>query len=184
MSTWVICTFWTVELRKCRISTDHTRTTHLLCIMCHAEQVTNGFLIARWDYALCARGIQGTHVTRTRGESVARTQLEVHHVLNMLWRVYVLQTRTTYQSSNSPQWLLPLTVHYISNAWRNRCEEIDRSLHLSHGFASIQHALASTAGWDPGLCHNLYFYLLYNYLMTRHKPFCVWYSVHLPLLNC
>ena len=27
----------------------------------------------------------------------------------------------------SPHWLLPLTVHYISNAWRNRCEEIDRT---------------------------------------------------------
>ena len=102
MSTWVICTFWTVELRKCRISTDHTRTTHLLCIMRHAEQVTIGFLIARSDSALWARGIQGTHVTRTRGESVARTLLEVPHVLNMLWRVCVLQTPYGVGTDHAP----------------------------------------------------------------------------------
>ena len=50
--------------------------------------------------------------TQPTGESNTRIRL-----WRNLWKV-------RYKFANSLQWLLSLTVHY-SNAWRNRCEEID-----------------------------------------------------------
>ena len=74
--------------------------------------------------------VQGTHVTRTGGESVAARSSyteKVVHALNMLLRVCVIQ---------SP---------YVDSTCHIRIPN------LVHDFARRQHALESTAGCDRGL---------------------------------
>ena len=65
---------WTVELRKCRVSTDNALITY-------AARITRGNGIFETNtcgdsalYTLVV--VQGTQITNTEGEYVARTQLE------------------------------------------------------------------------------------------------------------
>jgi len=101
---------------------------------------------------------------------IIRAVLKTQLPKNWSWKSYLLNTQTPrsdYFPWQSPQWLLPLTVHLSSNAWRNRCEEIAKHTYLIRPGRGM--LMSSAVGKDNVFVTRLLVYDIRIFIIHCHE---------------